>query len=97
MKSVPAVVLDDLTDAEVRAYMLADNKLALNAGWDSSVLAIEMQGLLDIGFDLELTGFALAEIDFVLDGASSAEPDGAEPGAEDAIIPLAAEVGQQAR
>ncbi|MBA3669173.1 MAG: site-specific DNA-methyltransferase [Sphingomonas sp.] len=88
MKTVPAVVLDDLTDDEIRAYMLADNKLALNAGWNSSILAIEMQGLLDIGFDLELTGFSLAEIDFTLDGASNAEPEGAELGAEDTVIPL---------
>lgn len=94
MKSVPAVVLDDLTDAEIRAYMLADNKLALNAGWDSTTLAIEMQGLIDVGFDLELTGFALAEIDFVLDAASNAEPDGPQP-EEDAVVALAAEAVSQ--
>ncbi|MEO7603095.1 MAG: ParB/Srx family N-terminal domain-containing protein, partial [Sphingomicrobium sp.] len=46
MTTVPVVVLDDLTDDEIRAYMLADNKLALNAGWDSGILAIEMQGLI---------------------------------------------------
>ncbi len=90
MKTVPVVVLDDLTDAEIRAYMIADNKLALNAGWDSTTLAIEMQGLLDVGFDLELTGFSLAEIDFTLDDASNARPEGPQPGVEDAIIPLAA-------
>jgi ParB-like chromosome segregation protein Spo0J len=97
MKSVPAVVLDDLNDAEIRAYMLADNKLALNADWDASTLAIEMQELLDVGFDLELTGFSLAEIDFVLDSAINAEPEGPQPGVEDAIIPLAAEAVSQRR
>lgn len=95
MKTVPVVVLDDLTDAEIRAYMLADNKLALNAGWDASILAIEMQELIDVGFDLELTGFSLAEIDFALDAASNAEPEGPEPGLEDAVIPLASEAVNQ--
>ncbi|HET6407166.1 MAG TPA: ParB/Srx family N-terminal domain-containing protein, partial [Chthoniobacteraceae bacterium] len=69
LETVPTIVLEDLSDAELRAYMLADNKLALNAGWDTSLLALEMQGLLDLGFDLEVTVFSLAEIDLVLDGA----------------------------
>lgn len=89
MKTVPTVVLDNLTDAELRAYMLADNKLALNAGWDPNILAIEMQGLLDLGFDLELTGFSLAEIDIVLDGACGSDPDSLERSLEDELVPLA--------
>ena len=48
---------------ERRAYVLADNKLALNAGWDREILAIELQALVDLEFDVELTGFSLAEID----------------------------------
>jgi hypothetical protein len=43
--------------------VLADNKLALNAGWDSEILAIELQALIDLDFDVTLTGFSLAEID----------------------------------
>lgn len=48
---------------------MADNKLALNAGWDADLLAGEIQALVDLDFDVELTGFSLAEIDFVLDEA----------------------------
>ena len=57
--------------------MLADNKLALNAGWDHEMLAIELQGLIDLEFDVELTGFSLAEVDLVLDEAQESAPTGA--------------------
>ena len=64
--------------------MLADNKLAELAGWDPDILAIELQGLLDVEFeDLELTGFSLGEIDNILSDAS--EKSAAEPGPENAI------------
>lgn len=66
---VPTVRLSHLTPAQRRAYAIADNKLALNAGWDQELLAIELQGLIDIDFDIDLTGFALAEIDLLLDEA----------------------------
>ena len=58
---------------------MADNKLALNAGWDVELLGIELQGLIDLDFDVSLTGFSLAEIDLVLDGASEASERAAEP------------------
>ena len=74
-KSVPTIALSHLSDTERRAYVLADNKLALNAGWDKEILAIELQGLVDLNFDVELTGFSLAEVDLVLDEASDADPD----------------------
>ena len=65
MKQVPCVRLSHMTAAQKRAYVLADNKLALNAGWDEEILAIELQGLqeIDLDFDLALTGFSTAEID----------------------------------
>ena len=71
LSEVPTICLSHLSPEERRAYVLADNKLAENAGWDPDILAIELQGLVDIGFDLEVTGFSLAEIDIVLDGARS--------------------------
>ncbi|MFC4293543.1 site-specific DNA-methyltransferase [Novosphingobium tardum] len=74
-KQVPTIALSHLSAAERRAYVLADNKLALNAGWDKEILAIELQALVDLEFDVELTGFSLAEIDLVLDEASEADPD----------------------
>jgi DNA modification methylase len=75
MKQVPTLTLSHLSPAEQRAYMLADNKLALNAGWDPDLLAQELQELIDIDFDVDLTGFSLAEIDVILDDAREANPD----------------------
>lgn len=83
-KSVPTIALSHLSEIERRAYILADNKLALNAGWDRDILAIELQALVDFEFDVELTGFSLAEIDFVLDEAGEADPE-APDAAEDAV------------
>ncbi len=68
--AVPILKLSHLSAAERRAYVLADNKLALNAGWDVELLGIELQGLIDLDFDVSLTGFSLAEIDLVLDGVA---------------------------
>lgn len=76
MKRVPTLPLSHLSETERRAYILADNKLALNAGWDREVLAIELQALIDLEFDVEITGFSLAEVDLVLDEASDADPAG---------------------
>ena len=75
-KAVPTIALSHLSETERRAYVLADNKLALNAGWDKEILAIELQALSDLNFDVELTGFSLAEIDLVIDEAGEADPDG---------------------
>ena len=60
--TVPAVRLSHLTEMQRKAYILADNKLALNADWDNSLLAIELADLKDLGFDTDLTGFSADEI-----------------------------------
>lgn len=86
-KVVPTIALAHLSEAERRAYVIADNKLAMNAGWDRDILAIELQALVDLEFDVELTGFSLAEIDIVLDDAGEADPDGREA-SDDLILPL---------
>ncbi len=70
LKAVPTLRLSGLNAAERRAYALADNKLALNAGWDPGALAVELRALADLQFDAELTGFSVAEIELVLDGAA---------------------------
>jgi DNA modification methylase len=62
METVPCLRLGHLTDAQRRAYVIADNKLALNAGWDEEALAVEIERLLEDGFDLDLTGFGEDEI-----------------------------------
>jgi DNA modification methylase len=69
LDTVPTLKLSYMTAAERRAYVLADNKLALNAGWDVEILATELQALVDLDFDVSLTGFSLAEIDIALDQA----------------------------
>lgn len=75
LPEVPTVRLSHLSEADRRAYLLADNKLALNAGWDRDILAIELQALVDFNFDVELTGFSLAEVDFILDDAIESSLD----------------------
>ena len=62
MESLPVMVAAGWTDAQKRAYVIADNKLALNAGWDNDLLALELGELGDLGFDVELTGFTADEI-----------------------------------
>ena len=62
--------LSHLTPAQSRAYVLADNKLALNAGWNPDILAVELQDLIEMDVALELTGFETAQIDIILDAAS---------------------------
>jgi DNA modification methylase len=84
LKEVPTLSLTHLSPQEVQAYVLADNKLALNAGWDKELLALELQELIDFDFDVELTGFSLAEIDFALDQAVDADPT-SPLGPEDAV------------
>ena len=72
LTSVPTIRLSHLSEADKRAYVIADNRLAEKAGWDRSLLAIELQGLIDIGFEVELTGFETPEIDLLLDEALEA-------------------------
>jgi DNA modification methylase len=84
MTDIPTVRLSHLSPAERRAYVLADNKLALNAGWDTEILAAELQGLVDLDFDINIIGFSLTEIDSILDGALESST---KPGAPSDIVP----------
>lgn len=67
LSEVPCIRLGHLTDAQKRAYVIADNKLALNAGWDDALLALELRELDGLGFDLHMTGFNDDEISNLLD------------------------------
>src|SRR5580700_5657547 len=77
---VPTIRIDHLSEAQKRAYVIADNRLALNAGWDPEILAIEFQHLssIEIDFDLEITGFETAEIDILVDGPKGPALDSAD-------------------
>lgn len=66
MGDVPCIVLAGLTDAQKRAYVIADNKLALNAGWDDDMLRLELAELQGLDFDLGLIGFGSDELDLLL-------------------------------
>jgi ParB-like chromosome segregation protein Spo0J len=77
MDEVPTVEASHLTDAQKRAYIIADNRLALDANWDDEMLRVEFEELQEIGFDIELTGFTTDEI-----SALNFEPD-FEPATED--------------
>ena len=92
LTAVPSIRLSHMSATEKRAYIIADNEIALKAGWDRETLAIELQGLIDLGFEVELTGFESAEIDLILDDwqeasseAAAAEDQCAEP-PEDATV-----------
>ncbi len=62
IKEVPVMVAEDWTEAQKKAYVIADNKLALNAGWDNEMLKVEIDNLKDLDFDINLTGFNLDEL-----------------------------------
>lgn len=63
IKEVPCVMVEHLTEAQKKAYIIADNKLALDAGWDNELLALELESLKELDFDVNLTGFDAAEIE----------------------------------
>src|ERR1043165_9045529 len=68
MTEVPVIVLDHLTETQRRALVLADNRLALNAGWDEEMLRVELEAIREDEFDLDLVGFTDEEIDDTLEG-----------------------------
>lgn len=66
LEEVPCIVLEGLTEAQKKAYVIADNKMALNAGWDEDLLKLELENLKELDFDLSLTGFDDEELDDIL-------------------------------
>ena len=79
LEKVPCIRLAHLSDTQKRAYVIADNKLALNAGWDEEMLGLELAELREVDFDLDLTGFDGDAIEAFL---NPPEPD-FQPGTED--------------
>jgi DNA modification methylase len=79
MTDVPTVRVDNLSPTQIRAYVIADNRLAEKAGWDPTLLALELQELsVQPNFDVTVTGFEMGEIDLVIGQASESEPDEAD-------------------
>ena len=67
LKEVPCIEANNWSEAQKKAYVIADNKLALNAGWDEELLKIEFNELTNLNFDVELTGFSLEELGTLFD------------------------------
>jgi DNA modification methylase len=90
MNEVPCLRLEHMSRDQKRAYVLADNKLALNAGWDEDLLAEELGALLslDLDFDIGVTGFTIAEIDSFVEGQMPEDPG--DP--KDDFLPAAGKV-----
>ena len=76
IQQVPCVYVDYLTEAQKKAYILADNRMALDASWDDELLAVEMEELQNLGFDLGLTGFDEKELADLFAADEEAEDDG---------------------
>ena len=79
MKTLPAITLTGLSETQRRALVLADNRIALNAGWDESLLALELSDLKDAGVDLGIMGFEDGELDRLLTGAEEDDNGSAPP------------------
>ena len=75
IKEVPCVFADHLNEAQKKAYILADNRMALDAGWDEELLRVEIEALEDYGFNVELTGFSPDELSSLFDLGVEAEED----------------------
>lgn len=93
--TVPVLRLEHMTEAEKRAYIIADNRLAELAGWDNDLLALELAAVaeLDSDFDLAITGFDVAEIEALLNGLESGEQQEEEPIQIDEQAPVVCRVG----
>ena len=74
-KTVPCVFAENLTEAQKRAYILADNRLAMNAGWDEEMLAVELSDLQADAFDVSLLGFTDAELNKLSGAAENVRED----------------------
>lgn len=80
MKEVPVISSSHLSEDQIRAFILADNKIAANAGWDKELLSVELTHLsnIDLEFDVEITGFDTTEIDLIIDTSPPDEKDHAD-------------------
>ena len=87
LAQVPVIVLDHLTEAQKRALVIADNNLAMNAGWDLDLLESEIRGLDDIDFDLSLLGFDETELANLLIAVNFAPGTEGEQGTLDQLSP----------
>lgn len=75
LETVPCVYVDHLTEAQKKAYIIADNRLAEDAGWDKDLLAIELESLMELDFEIDFLGFDAAELNTLLNSAEDVQED----------------------
>jgi DNA modification methylase len=99
MSDVPTVRVDHLTPAQIRAFVIADNRLAEVAGWDRELLALELQELsIELNFDVTVTGFETAEVDLLISELNEGAPDEADKIPEiDRSVPAVSRPGDRWR
>jgi hypothetical protein len=95
INQVPTIRLENLSENEIRAYIIADNKLAEQAGWDQDILAIELQHLmtLDNDLDVTITGFEIPEVDLIIEEANEKQSDSDDRFEIDETIPPVTQPG----
>lgn len=82
LKEVPCIFVEHLSEAQKRAFIIADNRLAMNAGWDDEMLSVELSDLQGADFDLDLLGFDVVELDKLLNGDAEVQEDDFDVDAE---------------
>ena len=100
MDEVPTITLSDLSEAQKKAYIIADNKLALNSGWDDELLKIELEQLKELDFDLGLIGFSADELAHIIydevGGLEAQKPEGVSAYEEQyAVIVICKDAAEQ--
>ncbi len=95
MTTVPTRLLEGLSEDEVKAYIIADNRLAENSGWDKGLLAVEMTALDEVGFDLDILGFTSDEVTSLLEPPDITFPTFSEDAADDVKFTECPECGHK--
>ena len=75
LETIPCVFVDHLTEAQKKAYIIADNRLAEDAGWDTDLLSVELENLKELEFDIDLLGFDEAELNKLLNSKEDIQED----------------------
>lgn len=87
LEAVPCIIADDLTEAQIKAFRIADNKVSEYAEWDEELLKLELEQLGEMDFDLELTGFNLDDLDFVNEDEQQEYDEGNDIIEEPPVVP----------
>lgn len=89
IEEVPTILLENLSENQIKAFMLADNRLAEKAVWDPETLAVELQHLVEVNeFDVSVTGFEVAEIDSIIEEARSGSEENDAIGIDETAMPI---------